>query len=210
MADYLINGEILDNLGNAIRKKNGISKYKLLDILPSGSTDMDAGYFRIPNKAIPQFQDDTTIYIEIEAWNNGEQEGSSFKFDIKDKNWNTIYMSPSSMKYYQDKVYTIQDAALNQALRNGTAGLLGTTARSFSNSTNDAIHVYTDIPSEEINPDNVYTPAEMAGMINNMPAIPSENFVFEGILNYLFAYNNYNWLLNLYKDKIKFRCVSYV
>ena len=210
MADYLINGEILDNLGNAIREKNGISKYKLLDILPSGYNNIDTGSFRIPNKAIPQIQDDTTIYIKIEAWNNGAQKGNNFKFDIRDDNWSTIYMSPSSMKYYQDKVYTIQDAALNQALRNGTARLLGTTAMSFQSSTNDTIHIYTDIPLEEINPDNVYTPAEMAGMINNMPVIPSENFVFEGILNYLFAYNNYNWLLNLYKDKIKFRGVTEV
>ena len=208
MVDYLINGEILDNLGDAVRGKEGISKYKLLDILPSGSNTIDIGSFVIPNKAIPQIQDDTTIYIQIESWDNGAVEGVDFKFNIMDRNWNQIYMSPNWALYHPDEVYTIQNAALNQALRNGTARYLSTTTTSFSSSANDTIHVYADIPTEEINPDNVYTPAEMVNIIGSMPVIPSKNFTFSGVLSYLFAYNNYNWLLNLYKDKIKFRDVK--
>lgn len=49
---------------------------------------------------------------------------------------------------------------------------------------------------------NTYTPLEMADAINGLMAIPDEAFNITGSCKYRFAYGGWDWLINLYGDKI--------
>lgn len=57
---------------------------------------------------------------------------------------------------------------------------------------------------------NTYTPLEMADAINELMIIPDEVLTLTGKCSYRFCYNNSNWLIDNFGDKITTKDISYL
>ena len=147
-----------------------------------------------------------------------------FGYLSKEKTYNlTInsYADDNLDSNYMKLIITITEAANNSVLTladassgtvickvNGGAGVTQEVVVSaaqirFTSSWNSAVSfnvVY--IPVDENGNEFKYTPLEMAEQVSNMDAFPASALRVSGDCTYRFSYNNWNWLIEDYGDKI--------
>ena len=179
MARYSIDGQILTDIGDAIRAKKGENSIIQPNGVINGSNSL------VSEKFIEGQQYKLTVTIT--SWSNGKDSVN-------------CYIAIGSQELKPFDYFTVNEPVERIFISTST----GTRKISIAGASPNATGIYTlELLDGEGNSAYSYTPEDMATEIENMLIGPSdEELVITGNCTYRFASDGWNWFLEKYGNKI--------
>ena len=211
MARYSIDGQVLTDIGDAIRSKVGETKTVVgnweFDVVKDnigadGNYSLDGcfGKFHIPGakRIVISNIESATLdlsggYITLSS-NSAHTTAGQLYYKLN---------PPSGVQYLQSKPFPEEviledtDYFAYLSKSNIASGLFTFSAHVVAYDENGEI-----LAGREYEAKNTFTPEQMADQISNIAVIPDEALHYSGYCSNKFAYGSLDWLINSYGDRI--------
>ena len=209
---YSIDGQILTDIGDAIRSKTKETKTEIVEAVYE--KEFVGMYFTwVENIHIPGA---TRVIVKIHSITSDADIDNPIKFRVESgmfSNSETSYNTMTSTIYSTNEVEFPMELTIFTRQNNGDLGYLSIglqDANGYGRAFNKTVvATFTGLDAndevlvnKEIEVLNAFTPEQMANEISVLATIPDEAFDITGNCQYRFAYNSQGWLINSYGDRI--------